>query len=208
MPDRYRNFDELSRHEREGVDFRVEAKLYGERFFAVAAIHGGGIERGTSEVVMAIAGTEWNLYRFEGIKPPGKNRDLHLTSTRFDEPRLAPILACSRRIISIHGALGDESVCFIGGRDRKTAEEIARRVQMIGVAVRWAPASLGGTHRRNICNRGKDRLGVQLELTTALRRSFFGDFSYRGRRETPTPLFADFTAAVRQALAQVAQAEK
>ncbi|PTM57823.1 poly-gamma-glutamate hydrolase family protein [Desmospora activa] len=207
MPDRYRNFDELTRHEREGVDFRVESTLRGGRFFAVVAIHGGGIERGTSELATAIAGEEWNGYRFEGMKQPGKNRDLHLTSTRFDEPRLAPILSHSRRIISIHGARGDEPVCFIGGRDHKTTEEIARQIKGSGVAVQKAPSTLGGTHRRNICNRGKEGIGVQLELTTALRRSFFVDFSHRGRRETPTAAFAAFTTAVRQALTKVVQVD-
>ncbi|MDR6226707.1 poly-gamma-glutamate hydrolase family protein [Desmospora profundinema] len=206
MGDRYRNYQELSGREREGVDYRVETVIHGERFFALAAIHGGGIERGTSELAEAVAGKEWNLYRFEGMKPPGENRNLHLTSTRFDEPRLADVLCLSRRVVGIHGARGEDPVCFIGGRDLESAEAIASQLRAWGMAVRWAPSSMAGTHRRNICNRGQDEIGVQLELTTSLRRSFFHDFSHRGRRETATPAFYRFAGGLRRALAKVAAA--
>jgi phage replication-related protein YjqB (UPF0714/DUF867 family) len=52
---------------------------------AVIAPHGGGIEPGTSELATAIAGDDFSLYLFEGLKSAG-NGELHITSTNFDEP--------------------------------------------------------------------------------------------------------------------------
>lgn len=84
MADKYPDFDTLSRNERAGVDFRILVRR-AMSAFALVAPHGGGIEPGTSEIADGIAALEWSLYAFEGLKPSG-NADLHITSTRFDEP--------------------------------------------------------------------------------------------------------------------------
>jgi phage replication-related protein YjqB (UPF0714/DUF867 family) len=58
---------------------------------------------------------------------------------------------------------------------------------------------LQGLDRLNICNRGKRRAGIQLELSRGLRRSFFRSFSTAGRT-TRTGRFDEFVAAVRDAI--------
>jgi poly-gamma-glutamate hydrolase-like protein len=63
-------------------------------FAALVAPHGGGIEPGTSELADAIAASDLSFYTFEGLKPSG-NTDLHITSTRFDEPMCLTLLASS-----------------------------------------------------------------------------------------------------------------
>jgi len=93
MADRYANFAELSRSERESVDFRICCTRR-ELGIAIIAPHGGKIEQGTSRIASAIAGSEYSVYCFEGLKPSG-NSVLHITSTRFDEPRCVDLVSAS-----------------------------------------------------------------------------------------------------------------
>lgn len=90
MADKYATFSLLAESMREGRDFRRRRR---KRRVATAVIapHGGGIEPGTSEVADAVAADDFSFYAFEGIK--SKNGDLHITSTRFDEPRCVTLPA-------------------------------------------------------------------------------------------------------------------
>lgn len=65
--DKYRNFADLIRHEREGIDFRICRTIQPARV-AIIAPHGGEIEPSTSEIAVAIAGDRYRLYCFEGLK--------------------------------------------------------------------------------------------------------------------------------------------
>ncbi|WP_376782030.1 poly-gamma-glutamate hydrolase family protein [Agrobacterium cavarae] len=57
----------------------------------VIAPHGGKVERGTSELALAVAGTRLSYYLFEDLKPKG-NRDLHVTSSSFNEPQALAVV--------------------------------------------------------------------------------------------------------------------
>lgn len=69
---------------------------------AIIAPHGGKIERGTSELARAIGGTDYRIYCFEGTKP-NNNRDLHITSTNFDEPEGVKLVSACDRVVALHG---------------------------------------------------------------------------------------------------------
>jgi phage replication-related protein YjqB (UPF0714/DUF867 family) len=73
------------------------------------APHGGGIEPGTSELADAIAGSDLSFYTFEGLKSSG-NTDLHITSTRFDEPMCLTLLASSSVVVTLHGEHSTKTV--------------------------------------------------------------------------------------------------
>ena len=114
--DRYANFAELARAEKAGVDYRIEVRDR-EHARSVLAIHGGHIEAGTAELARKIAGADWNLYVFEGLKSEG-NRVLHLTSAHFDEPRARALARKSRLCLSLHGfasQTGTAIACIGGG---------------------------------------------------------------------------------------------
>ena len=81
----YKSFAELNTVEKNGLAFRLKVKNR-KTSFVVIAPHGGGIEPGTSEIANAIAGLNYSLYTFDGIRLSG-NELLHITSTLFDEPR-------------------------------------------------------------------------------------------------------------------------
>ena len=80
MSDKYPDFETLSQHEISGVDYRILVRR-ATTGFSIVAIHGGGIEPGTSELADAVAGLEFSFYAFEGLKGSG-NADLHITSTQ------------------------------------------------------------------------------------------------------------------------------
>jgi phage replication-related protein YjqB (UPF0714/DUF867 family) len=200
MEDKYANFSELVQTEREGHDFQVRLR---ERVGALAVIapHGGGIEAGTSEIADAIAGEEFSFYAFEGIKV--KNWGLHITSIRFDEPRGVALVAASPRAISIHGEGSARQVVFLGGRDQVMISRLRASISAGGFRVETHESyQLQGRGRANICNRTANGVGVQLELSKALRRSFFESLSKNGRSTTTQP-FDEFVAAVRTAIASV-----
>ena len=90
--DRYSSFEQLARHEREDVDYCITIARRPSSTILILAPHGGAIESQTSEIARTVAGDDFNLYLFEGIKPSGNYKALHITSHCFDEPRLLSLL--------------------------------------------------------------------------------------------------------------------
>jgi phage replication-related protein YjqB (UPF0714/DUF867 family) len=198
MPDKYTSFKELAKSEREGVDFRIVIRDKRANT-AVVAPHGGSIEPGTSEIAAAIAADDFSFYAFEGLKPE-HNRDLHITSTRFDEPRCIRLIQSSLRILTIHGEGSEKSAVFLGGRDKEALSRIRGSLTARQFLVlRHENSGLQGCDTMNICNLGQSGAGIQLELAVGLRRRFFASLQAGGREKTTQPFF-EFVGAVREAL--------
>jgi len=170
MTDKYASFTELAQHEKEGTDYRITAiERPGSRVLIIAP-HGGRIEVGTSELAALIAADEHNLFSFEGLKPRGHNRDLHITSRCFDHPACLAILARCSIAVGIHGCVG-ESQIYVGGLDTALTKLLAERIRDAGLPASCAGHKYTGRHALNICNRGARKRGAQLELTLNLRES-------------------------------------
>jgi phage replication-related protein YjqB (UPF0714/DUF867 family) len=194
VADKYRNFAELKQTETIGRDFRIRFRDRDTDTLVIAP-HDGAIEPGTSEIADAIAGDDLSFYAFEGIKTRA-NRNLHITCVHFDEPRCVRLVEASQRTISIHGEASRQRVVYLGGRDLRTLKALAAALESKGfVAKAHQSPHLQGRHKQNICNRTATGMGVQLELSAGLRRSFFQGLSKQGRRHK-TPRFHDFVAAV------------
>lgn len=165
---KYGSFAELARHETADRDYRIEVLERAGAPLLVVAPHGGMIEAGTSPIAASIAGEEFHLFSFEGLKPYGENRALHITSHRFDHPRCLELASRSTRVLSVHGCLG-HSCIHVGGLDEELAGRIAAQLNAAGFNVEWPSARYPGRHPSNICNRGSGGKGVQLEITYDLR---------------------------------------
>lgn len=197
--DAYRNFSDLMAAEREGVDFCVRLLSRTGAAALVVAPHGGGIEPGTSEIAQAIAGDDLSLAVFEGIKSAG-NAILHITSTNFDEPRCLAMVETAKRVLAIHGEESNTEIVFLGGKDIVTGARVRDALAEAGYAVRQHPnAELQGVTDKNICNRNKRGVGVQLELSRGLRAKFFRALNAAGRKQ-PTAELTRFAKAVRVGL--------
>jgi phage replication-related protein YjqB (UPF0714/DUF867 family) len=197
MSDKYSSYRMLRASEPRD-SYRVIARPAASRF-AVVAPHAGAIEPGTSEISRAIAGNDLALYLFEGMKDRG-NRDLHVTSSRFDEPRCLALLAQVEIALAIHGERSDEEAVFLGGRHIELRELLRDSLEAAGFQVEIHPSiALQGTDPENICNKGTAGRGAQLELSAGLRRAFFGSLA-PAARTSPTARMCIFHDAVRRAL--------
>ncbi|WP_411846038.1 poly-gamma-glutamate hydrolase family protein [Roseibacillus persicicus] len=170
MSDTYSNFAELKEQEAEGVDFRIEYENR-ESPISIVAPHGGKIEPQTSEVARMIAGSDFNLYLFEGIKPAKNFSRLHITSARFDEPRCLEMVSSSRRVVCVHGCSGNGEEVYLGGLDNALLDLLQAALTESGVDVVLDGHPWPGKNQTNICNRGITKQGVQIELSKGFRES-------------------------------------
>ena len=167
--DGYRGYEDLACACEEGRDYRVICLERPGSCVAIVGPHGGGIERGTSGVARAIAGDEFHLYLLEGIRTSGNYAALHLTSTRFDEPRCLQLLSMADKVVTIHGCVGEAPEVHIGGLDSDLKLRIRDELARNQVSAAIAEGRFAARDRRNICNRGRRGIGVQLELSRGLR---------------------------------------
>lgn len=195
---KYQSFEDLAAVEREGVDFHIRERS-GRSGIAVIAIHGGGIEPGTTEIADAVAGDRHAFYTFSGLKP-SRNFDLHITSRRFDEPRGEALVAQSTTVLSIHGCGDDVPMIYVGGQNLDRRRRVEAALEEAGFKVRKA-VRFPGLSPMNICNRCRSGEGVQLEFCAGLRRMLFENLT-RPDRKNPTPLFNRLVEALRIALVE------
>jgi phage replication-related protein YjqB (UPF0714/DUF867 family) len=122
----------------EGVDYARRHRRH-ERFddtlartdetpkTVILAPHGGGIEPGTSELCLAVAGyhpanlpqvppagVTYDYWMFEGVREDD-NRELHVTSTGCDDEVAVSLCAGSLNALALHGFSDDDQVVLVGG---------------------------------------------------------------------------------------------
>jgi phage replication-related protein YjqB (UPF0714/DUF867 family) len=200
--DTYADFQDLNSHEKIARDFRTVARKTDSRV-AVMAIHGGGIEPGTSAIADAIAGADCSFYSFEGIKASG-NRVLHITADRFDEPAGVALAKGAETVLSIHGCRGARAMVYVGGSDVELGGLIRNALKRAGFLVEAGGRSgLRGIHPRNICNRGRSAKGVQIEISEGQRKVMFENFP-RHRGQKRAAAFTGFIETVRAVISSAA----
>lgn len=197
MSDKYKSFEELARYEKK-QDYSIETADRGTRVLLMGP-HAGNIEPGTSEVVLAIAGESLSYYLFEGLKLQDIWA-LHITSTKFDEPRALNMAGKSDAVITIHGERSERSVVYLGGLNQALKQAIKASLQQAGfVTDEHHDSGLHGVSPRNICNRSATNSGVQLELSKGLREKLFASLAPAGRKRS-TEILAKLADAVREGL--------
>jgi phage replication-related protein YjqB (UPF0714/DUF867 family) len=201
MSDLYASFSELQAAEVYGEDYHIQYGVRPSNILMIAP-HAGGIEVGTSELTMEVAGDEHSYYLFEGYKSSG-NSSLHITSTNFDEPNAIRIIESSEYLISFHG-YGDSSnkMTKIGGLNRELRAKVHKALMDRGFNVEILDDSdpISGTDPDNLSNRTRSGMGVQLELSTAQRDAFFGTNTRAERRNTKTDELREYARAIRSVL--------
>ncbi|MEV5973881.1 poly-gamma-glutamate hydrolase family protein [Streptomyces sp. NPDC051921] len=126
---------------------------------AVMAIHGGQIERGTSELCLAIAGynpadvesalvTEglYDYWMFEGMRSEN-NRALHVSSVNCDDHVAVGIAASHLNVLSLHGcqygqlgmpepaiwpSVADPKLVVVGGLNQVFREALVKELNTAG----------------------------------------------------------------------------
>jgi len=199
----------------------------------ILAPHGGGIERGTSELCLAVAGyhpanlpqnppagVTYDYWMFEGVREDD-NRQLHVTSTGCDDDMAVSLCAGSLNALALHGFSPkppdfseDEQVVLVGGAIPDSTRNPLRDYLLDGLCDAHFDArnpvghgELDGNASCNIVNRTMLGMGAQLELSTPLRDAMFTEHSRPRRKHTTTQLFWTFVAVCRDALDRL-QAEQ
>ncbi|WP_347490218.1 poly-gamma-glutamate hydrolase family protein [Desulfoscipio sp. XC116] len=171
----YRSFSELAAAE-DPSDYTIKADDIGSDT-TILAIHGGGIERGTSELVGALNEYgKYNTYSFEGLKA-ADNGSLFMKAINFDEPTAVSLVNRSDYTVSVIGAAGDDEVTYIGGQNKLLAELIRLHLTAQGYNVKTLsiPDRIAGVMDNNIVNKNqlfKDNYqlgGVQIAISKGLR---------------------------------------
>ncbi|TSB45710.1 poly-gamma-glutamate hydrolase family protein [Alkalicoccobacillus porphyridii] len=204
MSDLYQNFEDLRHHNILGTDYQIryQKKQSGVLF---KAIHGGGIEPGTSELAELSAGVDDSYYCFEGIRSTG-NSELHITSIHFDEPTAIEVVSQSLYTVSYHGYAGGQvKNTIVGGLDDKLALEVTTELKLAGFNADQSGRTMqiGGRNPANIVNKNHRGKGVQLEISFEQRKVLFDNFSGPQRRQTVNRTFYEYIEAIKKALNQV-----
>lgn len=165
MKDLYSSFAELEAKEREGRSFSRVATDRRNAAVAIIAPHAGAIEPMTGTLARRIAGDEFSLYVFKGARA-----ELHITSTRFDEPRAVRLVRRNRWVVAIHGCRDPGDEVLLGGRDVALVRDIERALRAVSIQSTAKGHAHTGLSLNNIVNRGKSAAGAQLELTRRFRR--------------------------------------
>lgn len=168
--DRYSGFAELFAHETDGEHYAITVIRRPSSAVGVIAPHGGAIEPRTAEIARALAGDQFNLYLFEGMKRSG-NYDLHITSCRFDEPSCLALIRECRLVVAIHGYSSADEAVLLGGLDTALKARIAGCLRAALFRAETGGHQYPGTDPGNVCNRGRSGRGVQIELSRAIRGS-------------------------------------
>jgi len=172
VPDLYDSYADLAAGEAEGVHYRIRV-IDRASPIAIVAPHGGRIEAGTSQTAALIAADVFSLYCFEGLV---SGRRLHITSARFDEPRALALVESADIAIGVHGRAdrGDHRTIWLGGLHESLRDAIGAALERVGFKTS-TNHHMQGKAPGNICNRGRLRAGVQLELPMSLRNAFLND---------------------------------
>jgi phage replication-related protein YjqB (UPF0714/DUF867 family) len=167
VADKYSSFAALARSEASPDAWRIHQVARRDSNVLIIAPHGGRIEHGTSELAVMLAGEDYSLYCFEGLKPRG-NRDLHITSHAFDEPVALSLAAQSAIVVGVHGCAGAGSI-FVGGLDVPLVALITDALVKDGLPATSDGHAYPAINPRNICNRSSRTRGSQLEVSYDLR---------------------------------------
>jgi len=189
----------------------------------VMAIHGGGIEKGTSEIALATAGYHpstqipavdghalHDFWLFEGLLPSGNGR-LHVTASHYDDPIATELVKNALRCISLHGCTDAQAKgkIQIGGRDHELREIVLEELTTARIPAEIATdPMLDGDLPDNIANQTKIRGCVQLEMGTTYRASLFGTDTRVQRKHTTNRKFWRLVRALRKAMSRVVPEER
>jgi phage replication-related protein YjqB (UPF0714/DUF867 family) len=226
--DLYSSNSDLYRMRMEGVDFARRSRRHGvvdhrltRRYrvglSTVVAMHGGGIEPGTSELCLAIAGYHpatstalggmtYDYWLLEGLMSSG-NSVLHVAATHCDDAMALSLCGGARTTLSLHGCsvstADGAGAVLVGGRNTDLRGLLISRLTAAGFDAVDATGhrTLAGMDPGNLANRTLLGAGAQLEIITPVRQAMFGVNTRSQRMHTTTASFWAFTRACRAALA-------
>lgn len=202
----------------EGTTYAKRWKRHERSQKIVMAIHGGGIEKGTSEIALAVAGYHpdtmtpsvdglglHDFWLFEGLLN-SKNGRLHVTASNYDEPIATELVQNARRCISLHGCLDEQAKekIQLGGLDYELRNIVLEELTAVGIPAEITTDNLlDGDRPDNIANKTKTGGCAQLEMGTSCRASLFDIDTRSDRKKTTNDQFWLLVGSLRKAMSRV-----
>lgn len=203
--DTYRSMSELFAHTTEGKDWVKERSNRNSNVLIIAP-HGGNIEKGTTDLTKLIADKgNYDYYAFNAIRDY-KNNELHVTSTNYDDQDLINSNYNRDISIAIHGMSDAQyyNTVLVGGRNFRLMDLISQELKGLNYIVKEPTGYLAGRDKRNVVNFNKNGMGIQLEITRDIRKSFFKDGNdlAKARKDVNnwTPEMDNFATAINNAI--------
>src|SRR5690625_258481 len=199
-PNKYESFEQLEKTETINEDYSIHFEE-NDPDVLLMAIHGGGLEAGTTELTEYIASANgYSYYTFNGIKQKS-NLEVRIQSTKFDEPMALEAVFNSFITLSFHGYEGEDKNTYVGGLDEGLSEKVKLELINAGFSVSNPPKTLAGEEKDNIVNKNKNKKGVQIEISTAQREAFFENNSLSSEnRKSENTAFYEYANAIAKAL--------
>lgn len=176
MGDKFPDLDSLKKNFKKR-DYRIRC-LNRKAQVTVTAVHGGNIEPGTSAIARAIAGRNYNLFDFQCLRAD-IGKEMHVTSTRFRDPRLSTLIMSSLVAVSIHG-MGNQGqpMIWLGGMNLRLKEIVLNVLRGQGFDVNPDGPRYRGESPENFVNLPAAQ-GVQLEISEELMAELFRGPAFR-----------------------------
>ncbi len=192
--DNYSSMSDLLRNLPSRDNYEIFADRSRRSKLKLFAPHGGCIEPCTSQLTAAIAASLFDSYVFSGMRKKDCYRNLHVTSTHYDEPQCVEMAAEAEVALALHGCDGEETFAQIGGGNAELASDLLRRLNDLGYTAIRPSEHLRGIEEANFINRARQG-GVQIELSVGFRRMLFPGFP-RSLQRHPSE-FPRFVEAMR-----------
>jgi phage replication-related protein YjqB (UPF0714/DUF867 family) len=189
--DTYTSMVELLTHLPSAGHYEIQCHDGRRSGLKLFAPHGGCIEPCTGGLVVELAGDEFDYYVFRGMMKENCFRNLHVSSTRYDEPTCRRMAGEALLAIAVHGCSSEREFIEIGGGNGELSALLQTRLQQQGLPAVHATGRRSGEDPKNFINCARYQ-GVQIELSAGFRRTLFPEFpSMRQRHPANVRLFLD-----------------
>src|SRR5699024_387972 len=195
------SFEKLESEEVENEDYTINSKDTGSDTLLIA-IHGGGLEPGTTELVEYIAKeNNYSYYTFNGIKKSG-NRKMHITSTDYDEPLALELVNKSLITLSFHGYdEPNKKHTYVGRLDTALVKKVNGKLNEDNFSASIEQERIDASEKDNIVNQNNKNKFAQIELSTDKREKFFKNISLsRKNRKNKQSAFYAYIKSIEKVL--------
>jgi len=168
ITDLYKNFNELKKEKKEGIDYIIKTHK-NSWWIIIVAPHGGTIEPWTDEICKNIAWGDLSYYCF--IATCENWEKLHITSSNFDEPQAINLIKLHKIVLTIHWCAGKDDFIFIGWKNEAIRNALSQKLRENWFFVEaFEKSKFQWLRKENICNKGNNKLWwIQIELSRGYR---------------------------------------
>ncbi|GAG29954.1 unnamed protein product, partial [marine sediment metagenome] len=111
------------------------------------------------------------------------------------------ICKTSDNVVAVHGAEEDGEIVYVGGRDEDLKHRTIEKLKDAGFNAQEDKTNHSGQDNGNICNKGVKKEGLQLEISSGLRKKMFRGLKRNDRKNT-TEVFDNFVKSIRFVLCE------